>query len=77
MNALLALDPLLEGPVSWSVFLVVITRAAFAITAGKHTIEFDFNYSGLGFATLAHNDLSGIGKAGTGTLPSFVPGGTL
>jgi arylsulfatase A-like enzyme len=39
-----------------------------ALSPGKHTIEFDFKYDGLGFATLAHNDLSGIGKAGTGTL---------
>jgi arylsulfatase len=39
-----------------------------ALSPGKHTIEFDFKYDGLGFATLAHNDLSGIGKNGTGTL---------
>src|SRR5262245_30672337 len=39
-----------------------------ALSPGKHTIEFAFKYDGLGFATLAHNDLSGIGRAGTGTL---------
>jgi arylsulfatase A-like enzyme len=39
-----------------------------ALSPGKHIIEFDFKYDGLGFATLAHNDLSGIGRAGTGTL---------
>jgi hypothetical protein len=38
------------------------------LPSGKHTIEFKFKYDGLGFATLAHNDLSGIGKPGTGTL---------
>lgn len=35
---------------------------------GKHVLEFDFAYDGLGFATLAFNDLSGIGRSGTGTL---------
>ena len=35
---------------------------------GKHTIEFDFKYDGLGFATLAFNDISGIGRPGSGTL---------
>jgi arylsulfatase len=31
------------------------------LTPGKHTLEFDFKYDGLGFATLAFNNLSGIG----------------
>jgi arylsulfatase len=35
---------------------------------GKHTVEFDFKYDGLGFATLAFNNLTGIGRSGTGTL---------
>jgi arylsulfatase A-like enzyme len=35
---------------------------------GKHTIVFDFKYDGLGFATLAFNNLSGIGRSGVGTL---------
>jgi arylsulfatase len=39
-----------------------------ALTAGKHTIEFDFKYDGLGMGTLAFNNMSGIGQAGTGTL---------
>jgi hypothetical protein len=39
-----------------------------ALAPGKHAIEFDFKYDGLGFATLAFNNLSGIGKGGTGTL---------
>ena len=38
------------------------------LTAGKHTIEFDFKYDGLGMGTLAFNNMSGIGQAGTGTL---------
>ena len=33
-----------------------------ALTAGKHTIEFDFKYDGLGMGTLAYNDMSGIGQ---------------
>jgi len=39
-----------------------------ALTPGKHTVEFDFKYEGLGFATLAFNNLSGIGRPATGTL---------
>ena len=35
---------------------------------GKHTIEFDFKYDGLGAGTLAFNSLSGIGQSGTGVL---------
>jgi arylsulfatase len=38
------------------------------LSPGKHTLEFDFAYDGLGFATLAFNNLSGIGRSGTGTL---------
>ena len=39
-----------------------------ALTPGKHTLEFAFKYDGLGIATLAFNDLSGIGRSGTGVL---------
>jgi arylsulfatase len=39
-----------------------------ALTAGKHTLEFDFKYDGLGMGTLAFNSMSGIGQPGTGTL---------
>ena len=39
-----------------------------ALPPGKHTIEFDFKYDGLGLATLAYNNVSGIGRGGTGTL---------
>jgi hypothetical protein len=39
-----------------------------ALTPGKHTVEFDFKYNGLGVGTLAFNNMSGLGRAGTGTL---------
>ncbi len=39
-----------------------------ALTPGRHTLEFDFKYDGMGPATLAFNSLSGIGRSGTGTL---------
>jgi arylsulfatase len=35
---------------------------------GKHTIEFDYKYDGLGGGTLAFNNFSGVGRGGTGTL---------
>jgi arylsulfatase A-like enzyme len=39
-----------------------------ALTPGKHTVEFDFKYEGMGAATLVFNDFSGLGQPGTGTL---------
>jgi len=39
-----------------------------ALTPGKHTLEFDFKYDGLGLGTLAFNNMSGLGRPGTGTL---------
>jgi len=39
-----------------------------ALTPGKHTVEFDFDYDGLGAGTLAFNNMSGLGRSGTGTL---------
>jgi arylsulfatase A-like enzyme len=39
-----------------------------ALAPGKHTVEFDFKYSGLGVGTLALNNMSGLGQPGTGTL---------
>ena len=39
-----------------------------ALAPGKHTLEFDFKYDGLGMGTLAFNNLSGIGQGGTGVL---------
>jgi arylsulfatase len=39
-----------------------------ALRPGKHTLEFDFKYDGLGFTTLAFNNMSGLGRGGTGVL---------
>ncbi|SDB06057.1 arylsulfatase [Bauldia litoralis] len=39
-----------------------------ALAPGKHTIEFDFKYDGLGVGTLVYNSMSGLGRGGTGTL---------
>ncbi|MBX3357137.1 MAG: arylsulfatase [Phycisphaeraceae bacterium] len=39
-----------------------------ALSPGRHTIEFDFEYDGLGVGTLAFNNMSGLGRPGTGTL---------
>ncbi len=39
-----------------------------ALPPGKHTLEFDFKYDGLGSGTLAFNNMSGIGRGGTGVL---------
>ncbi len=38
------------------------------LVPGRHKIVYDFKYDGLGFATLAFNNISGIGRPGTGTL---------
>ena len=43
-------------------------EGAEALTPGRHTVEFDFKYDGLGAGTLAFNDFSGVGRPGTGTL---------
>ena len=39
-----------------------------AIAPGDHTVQFDFQYEGLGVGTLAFNNMSGLGRPGTGTL---------
>jgi arylsulfatase len=39
-----------------------------ALTPGRHVVEFDFTYDGLGIGTLAFNNMSGLGRPGTGTL---------
>jgi arylsulfatase len=43
-------------------------EGADALSPGKHTLDFDFKYDGLGMGTLAFNNLSGIGRGGTGVL---------
>ena len=40
----------------------------YSLTPGKHTVEFDFKYDGLGLGTLAFNNMSGLGRGGTGVL---------
>ena len=39
-----------------------------ALAPGKHTLEFDFKYDGLGAETLMYGSPSGLGQSGTGTL---------
>jgi arylsulfatase len=39
-----------------------------ALTPGRHTVEFDFKYDGLGMGTLEFGSTSGIGRGGTGIL---------
>jgi arylsulfatase len=39
-----------------------------ALAPGKHVLEFDFHYDGLGMGTLAFGTPSGIGQGGTGVL---------
>jgi arylsulfatase len=38
------------------------------LAPGRHTLVFDFKYDGLGTGTLAFNNMSGLGRPGTGTL---------
>jgi arylsulfatase len=38
------------------------------LSPGKHVVEFDFKYDGMGVGTLAFNSFDGVGKGGTGTL---------
>jgi arylsulfatase len=43
-------------------------EGAEALAPGRHTVEFDFRYQGIGAGTLAFNDFSGLGRPGVGTL---------
>ena len=43
-------------------------EGAEALAPGRHTVEFDFKYEGLGAGTLAFNSFSGVGRPGTGVL---------
>ena len=38
------------------------------LSPGKHVLEFDFKYDGLGMGTLAYASFSGVGQGGSGTL---------
>ncbi|WP_245731668.1 sulfatase-like hydrolase/transferase [Thiocapsa roseopersicina] len=63
---------LLEGKPVFLWNLVDLERlkweAPDALPPGRHTLEFDFHYEGLGAGTLALNNFSGVGRPGTGTL---------
>jgi len=63
---------LLKGKPVWLWNLFDLERIRWegpeALSPGKHTLEFDFVYDGLGVGTLAFNNVSGIGRGGTGTL---------
>jgi hypothetical protein len=63
---------LLKGKPVFTYNLLDLKRTRFegteSLAPGKHTIEYDFKYDGLGEATLAYNVLSGVGRGGTGTL---------
>jgi arylsulfatase A-like enzyme len=39
-----------------------------AVPPGRHTVEFDFKYEGIGIGTLEYNNFSGLAQGGTGTL---------
>jgi arylsulfatase len=39
-----------------------------ALTPGRHVVEYDFKYDGMGAGTLAFNNFSGVGRPGVGTL---------
>ena len=63
---------LLKGKPVWLWNLIDLERVKWegpdALTPGKHTVEFDFKYDGLGPGTLAFNSFSGVGRSATGTL---------
>jgi hypothetical protein len=63
---------LVKGKPVFTYNLLDLKRTRFegpdALAPGKHTIVYDFKYDGLGEATLAYNNTSGVGRGGTGTL---------
>jgi hypothetical protein len=63
---------LLKGKPVWLWNMVDLERIKWegpdALSPGKHTVEFDFKYEGLGVGTLALNNFSGVGRPGVGTL---------
>jgi arylsulfatase len=63
---------LLKGKPVWLWNLIDLERlkweSADELAPGRHTVEFDFKYDGLGPGTLAFNNFSGVGRPGTGTL---------
>jgi len=63
---------LLKGKPVWLWNMVDLERLKWegpdALSAGRHTVEFEFKYDGLGAGTLAFNNFSGVGRPGVGTL---------
>ena len=63
---------LLKGKPVWLWNMVDLERLKWegdeALTPGRHTVEFEFKYDGLGAGTLAFNNFSGVGRPGVGTL---------
>src|SRR5215471_13206284 len=63
---------LLQGKPVWLWNLVDLERIKWqgqeALAPGRHVIEYDFKYDGIGIGTLAFNNFSGLGRPGTGTL---------
>jgi arylsulfatase len=63
---------LLKGKPVWVWNLVDLERIKWegpdALTPGRHIVEFDLKYDGLGTGTLAFNNFSGVGRSATGTL---------
>jgi arylsulfatase len=63
---------LLEGRPVWLWNMVDLERiewkAPQALSPGRHTVAFGFQYEGSGAGTLAFNSFTGVGQPGTGTL---------
>jgi arylsulfatase len=62
---------LLKGRPVWLWNLVDLERMKWegpVLSPGRHTLEFEFKYDGLGAGTLAFNNFSGVGRPGVGTL---------
>jgi arylsulfatase len=63
---------LLKGKPVWVWNLIDLERVKWespdALTPGKHIVEYDFKYDGMGAGTLAFNSFAGLGRPGTGTL---------
>ena len=63
---------LLKGKPVWTWNMLDLKRIRWegpeALAPGRHLLEFEFTYDGLGVGTLAFNNLSGLGRGGTGVL---------
>jgi arylsulfatase len=63
---------LLKGKPVWLWNMVDLERLKWegpdALTPGRHVLEYDFRYDGMGAGTLVFNNFSGVGRPGVGTL---------